>query len=107
MESRINPVRRSVMLALGLRWRLFGQRDMANKLRAKFIDQIRLHELVVIGNVKTDNFLAAERFGKFPSQTIHVRLLHAKDQVGPSDMSFGDNDARVRLRSNRTDLIMG
>lgn len=77
-----------------------------NKLCAKFIEQICLHELVIIRDVKTNDSFALEGFRKLASQPIHMRLLHTKDGVGPSQMSFRDNDARIGLRANGANLIV-
>jgi hypothetical protein len=77
-----------------------------NKPATKFIEQIRMHELEIIRNMKTNDSFALEGFRKLSFQSIHVRLLHAKDGVGPTQMAFGDNDARVRLGANGADLIM-
>jgi hypothetical protein len=79
---------------------------MINKLGAKFINQISLHELVVIWDLKTEYSLALNGLGKLSFQSIQVRLLHAKDDVGPSQMPFRDNDARVGLRAYGANLIM-
>lgn len=83
-----------------------GQGDMLTELASKFIEQIRMHELVIIRDVKTNDSFAFEGFRKLSSQSIHVRLLHAKDGVGPTQMTFGDNDARVGLCANGADLIV-
>jgi hypothetical protein len=71
----------------------------------KFIEQIGMHELVIIRDVKTNDPLTLKGVRKLSSQSINVRLLHAKDDVGPTQMAFRDNDARVGLRANGTGLI--
>jgi hypothetical protein len=55
-----------------------------NKFGAKRIDQVWMHELVLIWYVKTDDLFAVQGFGKLSPKSIHVRLLHTKDGVGPS-----------------------
>lgn len=79
---------------------------MLTKLGTKFIEEIWLHELVIIRDVKTHDSFALEGFRKLSSQSIHVRLLHAKDGVGPTQMPFGDNDASVGLCANGANLIV-
>jgi hypothetical protein len=78
----------------------FRQRDIVNKLGAKLIEQVWMHELVLIRDVKTNDSLAVKSFGELSSESIHVRLLHAKDGVGPSQVPFSNNDASVGLRAN-------
>jgi hypothetical protein len=42
---------------------------------------------------------------KLPAKPVQVRLLHAKDEVCPTEMSFGNNNTSVWLRAGRPDLI--
>ena len=70
---------------------------MLTELATKFIKQIGMHEFVIIRNVKTNDSFTMKRFRKLSSQSIHMRLLHAKNGVGPTQMPFGDNDPRVGL----------
>jgi hypothetical protein len=77
-----------------------------HKPGTKFIEQIWMHELVIIRNMKTNDSFALKGFRKLSSQSIQVRLLHTKDGVGPSQMSFRDNDAGIGLRANGANLIV-
>jgi hypothetical protein len=45
--------------------------------------------------------LLVRAFGKLASKAIHVRFLHQKDDISPTDVSFRDGDSSVRLRSGR------
>ncbi len=78
----------------------YRERDMMNKFGAKLVEKIGLHKLIVIRNVQANDSLAVQSFGKLSSESIHVRLLHAKDDVRPSQMPFGDNDASDGLRAD-------
>ena len=55
--------------------------------------------------MKTYDPLALQGLGKLSFQSIRMGFFHAEDDVGPSHMPFGDNDASVGLRANGTDLI--
>ena len=79
---------------------------MLTKLGAKLIEQIRMHELAIIRDVQANDLFTLKGFRKLSPQPINVRLLHAKDDVGPSQMSFRHHNARVRLRANGANLIM-
>lgn len=79
---------------------LLRQCNIMNQLGAKLIEQVWVHELVRIGDVKTKHSLAMQGFRKLSLQSIHVRLLHAKNGVGPSQMPFGYDDASLWLGAN-------
>jgi hypothetical protein len=78
---------------------------MRRELGGKFIQQLRLHEFVFIRDVETNDTFAREGLREFPAQTVEMAFLHAKDEVGPADVSLGDHDPRVGLSARRADLI--
>lgn|GEM_PF-6066599 len=89
-----------------LRMGFLRQRDVVNKLAAKLIEQLGLHELVIIGDVKTNDFFALHGLGKLSFQSIGMGFFHAKNDVGPTHVTFRDDNARVGLRANGANLIV-
>ena len=85
---------------------LVRQRDIGRELCAEFVNQVRIHELKLIRNLEANHSLAPKCLWKFSPQPVHMRLLHAEDHVGPAKMTLSDNDAGVRLRAYRTDLVI-
>ncbi len=79
---------------------------MMNKLGTKFIKEIGMHELVIIGDVKTNDTFALERFRKLSLQPIRMRSFHAKNDIGPTQMPFRDHDPGVGLRADGANLIV-
>ena len=49
-------------------------------------DQLLIHVLVVISDLETDDFLAAERFAVLCLEPAQVPLLHDEDDVRPAEM---------------------
>ena len=63
----------------------------------EFVDQSCVHELIFVRNIETDHPLTLQRLGEFPLKLVHMRFLHAEDDVSPPNVTFGDDDARVWL----------
>jgi hypothetical protein len=80
---------------------------VVGELGAQFIHQLGLHELEIIRNVEADRSLGLHRFRELPPETIQVGLLHADDEVGPSKVALGDDDAGVGLRAGGPRLKQG
>lgn len=80
---------------------------MLAQFRSQFIDELRLHEYVVIGDVQADGSPGLHRLREFPPETIQVRFLHADNEIGPAEVAFGDDDAGVGLRSDGPRLKSG
>ena len=51
--------------------------------RFKQIHQFRLHELVIVGDVQANKFLAGNVFRKFILEPPQVFLFHHKNEIGP------------------------
>ena len=47
---------------------------------------MRIHELIVVGNVEADNPFAIQAGAEFPVQLVAVGLLHDEYDVGPFDL---------------------
>ena len=73
----------------------------------EFMNEIFFHELIVVRNVQNDYTFGLKRLRVLESKPVQVGLFHQKDDVRPSDMSFSDDNARIRLSACRARLHAG
>ncbi len=87
---------------------LIGSRkgDVRGNFRVQFVDEFRLHELVVVGD-EQDGALVFEGLGELAAEAIEMGFLHEKNDVGPADVSLGDDDAGAGLRARGANLKTG
>lgn len=69
------------------------------------IDECGIHEAVVIWDAEDDERRVDEFVGEFPANARGVFFLHAEDDVGPTDVTGGEFDARVVFRAGGTGLV--
>jgi len=72
---------------------------MGSEFESQFVEEFRLHEVVVIGNVKGNDALALKGFRELPPNPVQVGFFHDKDQIRPANVSLRDDDPGVRLRT--------
>src|SRR4051812_45963989 len=65
--------------------------DMGSKFTSQLVQQFRLHELIIVGDVKRDDPLALDGLREFGADAIQVRLLHDEDYVSPTDVPLSDD----------------
>ena len=86
----------------------FGWKEnIRAEFSSEFVEQFRLHECVVVGDLEGDDAFVFEGVGEFAAEAIQVGFLHDEDDVGPADVAGGDDDAGVGLRAGGADLIGG
>ena len=59
---------------------------MSGHTRLKQPDQIGVHEIIVIWNIKADHALAFEMFLKLRGKLIAMRFFHYKNDIRPLDL---------------------
>lgn len=59
--------------------------DQSIDLRMQQLDERWIHVVVVIGNVKTDQFLVLQMGAESPADRVDVICLHREDHVGSLD----------------------
>ena len=67
-------------------------------------DQFWLQESVIIGYVEADNARACQSLSEAALQLASMRLLHDKNQVGPSDQFSREWVFRIMVRPGRVYL---
>ena len=78
---------------------------MGSKLCPKFLQQLGLHELIVVCDLQRDDAFPGERLRVLAADATQVGFLHEEKDVSPTDVPFGDDDAGAWLGSNRADLV--
>lgn len=78
---------------------------MRGQLVAQFLQQFRLHELELVGNLQSHDLFAFEHLWKLSAQQGQVTLLHDENHVRPAEMPLIYNDSSARLRARRASLI--
>ena len=76
---------------------------MANR-GAQNVDQFRVHELILVGNVEDVGGLAGDCIWIVGQQARAVFLFHGEDYVGTLDVGCGDTTAGARTRAGGADL---
>jgi hypothetical protein len=64
-----------------------------------------LHKNILIRNVETNGAFALHGLWKLLAQLAQVTLLHAKNEVRPTNMPLSNDNARTWLSPGRTHLI--
>lgn len=83
----------------------FGKRDIRGEFASQFVEEFRLHEVVVVGNVEGNDALALKGFREFAADAVQVGFLHDKDQVRPANVALRDHNPGVLLRADGADLV--
>lgn len=81
--------------------------DPALQADLQQIDQLRLHELVVVGNPQDDDVLAPELIPELLRDPVAMVAFHHDDRVGPFDQVAGERLLGVVVGAGRHRLDPG
>ena len=57
--------------------------------------------------MEADDLFVGKSFGEFPTQALNMTLLHYENEIGPTDVAFGDTNASIGLGSGGANGITG
>ena len=79
-------------------------REMRPYFGSQFVDQLCLHILIVVRDVKHDDTLACQCVAQLKPHSVQVRLLHCENDIRPANVALGDDNPGIRLSPRRTHL---